>query len=231
MAEEKLSPAEVEELLSLLIKMGMAVGNVTALVKDEEEFHCIRCHEKYLQRENAGSTCCIEHESFSGEGERMGPDIYHYTCKSCGEVGIEDGAGNGIDWPYHGICYEGPHTSDPEDVVYDGDNTLTCESVGCPGHEEVHCVRCHQTFSKLVNNGEGCFIDHVVFDSEPFFFDGTYRYTCDSCGQYGFKDKEGKEIDWPEDCYEGKHTVDVEDVNYDGDDTLTCASNGCLQVR
>jgi hypothetical protein len=231
-AEKMLSPTEAEELLNLFCKMGMNIGYATALAEDEEKFHCARCHKTYLERDNAGAVCCIEHEVFNDYPERWGGDIFHYTCKSCGRVGIEEGGGNGADWPDGGICYEGQHTCDPDDVDYDGDNTLTCESFGCPGHEELHCVRCHERYVQLVYNGEGCCIEHEhdIFDRSPERVGDTYRYTCDSCGKYGIKDKEGKEMEWADSvCFEGKHTVNAGDVKYDGVDTLTCASRGCVR--
>lgn len=136
-AKAHLSVAEVQELLTLLEKMGFGVEDAEDLVEDKEELHCVRCHETYFERDNVGSPCLIEHEVFNGEGTRWGPDIYRYTCESCGEDGMEDGAGNGIDWPNHGICYEGEHTTDPDEVDYDDDNTLTCEAHGCL-HEVAH---------------------------------------------------------------------------------------------
>jgi len=229
-AEKQLSPAEMQVLLDLFGKMGMAVGYATGLLEDEEDYHCARCHKTYLERDNVNSACYIKHEVFNGEGERWGGDIFHYTCKSCGREGIEDGGGNGIDWPDNGMCYKGPHTVDPDDVDYDGDNICTCKSVGCPGHEEVHCVRCHETFVELTNVGYGCSIDHEKFNHDFERCGDAYRYTCNSCGQSGIKDGEGNIIKWPDMvCYEGKHMVNVEDVSYDDNNTLTCAAKGCPQ--
>jgi hypothetical protein len=209
--------------------MDMPVAYATCLVQDDEKIHCARCHETYLERDNDVSACLVDHEAFEGEGERWGGDIFHYTCQSCGRVGIEDGGGNGIDLPGDGICYEGPHTTYPDEVVY-GDNIHTCETNDCPDHEELHCVRCHETYTKLVHNGGLCCIEHEVFNGNPELCGDTYLCTCNSCGQVGTGEWSRGLIDWPNTvCYEGKHTVNVEDVNYDGDNTLTCAAKGCAQ--
>jgi hypothetical protein len=129
-----LSTADVQLLLTLLIKMGYDVSRATTLSSENDELHCVRCHETYLERKNGWSCCIIEHKVFVGEVERWG-NVFHWTCGSCGEVGIEYGAGNGVEWPSDGICYEGKHTTDRDIVDYDGNNTLSCERKGCAGHE------------------------------------------------------------------------------------------------
>jgi hypothetical protein len=228
----RLSSDEVAELVGFFDKMRMDVSHAAALAKDEEEFHCARCHNTYLERDNAENACCLKHEVSDDSSKHGDGNTGH--CRFCGETAIEDGAGDGVDWPDDGICYEGRHTSDPDDVDYEGDNALTCEEVGCPGHEELHCVRCHWPYFPLAYNGDGCCIGHKhdLFDRDPERVGDTYRYTCKSCGKHAAKDEEGKEVAWAEwICFEGKHTANTEDVEYDGIDTMTCEANCCLLVK
>jgi hypothetical protein len=128
------STTDVQRLLTLLTKMGYDVSCATTLSSENDELHCVRCHKTYLERKNGWSCCIIEHKVFIGGGERWG-DIKCWKCGSCGEVGIEDASGNGVEWPGGGICYEGKHTTDRDIVRYDGDNTLSCKRKGCAGHE------------------------------------------------------------------------------------------------
>jgi hypothetical protein len=95
--------------------------------------HCVRCHESYHALDNLelGDPCCVKHRVVTGEGKDCGDGTRRYACKSCGEVGVQVGEGNGIFWTNHGICFKGGHTTDSEEVNYDGENTVTCAVKGC----------------------------------------------------------------------------------------------------
>ncbi|KAJ3544612.1 hypothetical protein NM688_g5720 [Phlebia brevispora] len=129
-----LSETELQSLLNMLGELGADVEGARKLAADTEpeEKHCVRCHDTYTERMNGWDACCIMHTSCMDESKRVGADKYLYTCRSCGRDEIEIGAGNGMDWLNCDICFQGLHTTDADVVIYDDDNTLTCERKGCP---------------------------------------------------------------------------------------------------
>jgi hypothetical protein len=93
-----------------------------------------------------------------------------------------------------------------------------------------HCARCHEIYRERDNVGKACRIEHEVFNDEPVDCGGDiYRYKCKSCGEVDIEDGAGGMIVWRRGgiCYEGKHAERWYEVDYDGDNTVTCKEKEC----
>ncbi|KAF9461873.1 hypothetical protein BDZ94DRAFT_1323080 [Collybia nuda] len=87
---------------------------------------------------------------------------------------------------------------------------------------ELHCVRCHDTFTAETNGPTKCVIPHV-FDTEPTFtgevsgYEKVYGYKAICCGsveleEEGAGNDEYRNLKRIGHCYKGYHTTDAEEV-------------------
>ncbi|KAJ3525229.1 hypothetical protein NM688_g8432 [Phlebia brevispora] len=126
-APERLTNDEIGTLLGLLKKLGMRVGEAERLVLRPAPtmLHCMRCHEEYVEENNAYHACYIEHVPAESSAEDQ-----KVRCRVCGVLGTKIGTGGYVKWRRE-CCLEELHTTYEEDVEYNGENILTCRERGC----------------------------------------------------------------------------------------------------
>jgi hypothetical protein len=84
-----------------------------------EKALCMRCHDRFIEADNHGEACLIDHSYDSFEGSRNGTSWYSGVLQCCG-----------ADYEFHRFyahrrlevkqCFVGRHTSEPDQVKYNG---------------------------------------------------------------------------------------------------------------
>ena len=120
------TPAQLKSLLSILKTLGMDVASARALstASAADPLHCVRCHKTYTEKKNGLKACVITHDGVDAEFVGRWPHEYLYECGQCG-LSMYDDEGE-----FPEVCFEGRHTTDPEEVEYGG-TTEECEDIGC----------------------------------------------------------------------------------------------------
>ncbi|KAJ7083242.1 hypothetical protein C8R44DRAFT_992060 [Mycena epipterygia] len=94
--------------------------------------------------------------------------------------------------------------------------------------EDVHCVRCHETYKPSRNGGVSCQIEHEQ-DAEGEHEMGGYRFTLRCCGLSLWSEyDDGPHEEWePDMCFVGRHTTEhqydsaLERIKYSGADSCS----------
>ena len=96
--------------------------------------HCMRCHETFSPNDNDSSdrACVVEHDHDTFEGSRNGTPYYTGTLGCCGAYHrFHRFYDHGDDATEPKYCYEGPHTSNPDEVEYNGKTIKICNAGDC----------------------------------------------------------------------------------------------------
>ncbi|KAF6759613.1 hypothetical protein DFP72DRAFT_806599 [Ephemerocybe angulata] len=122
-----LSGDAITDLFETFRELGFNTAHARAAVSDTMRRHCVRCHSKYLERDNGIGACRMAHEEIEVQDpENFGRMVRWVAC--CG-VKLSEGAKMDNEW-----CFVGRHTTTPENVVYNASNVVECgEGKGCPG--------------------------------------------------------------------------------------------------
>ncbi|KAF6749065.1 hypothetical protein DFP72DRAFT_1143407 [Ephemerocybe angulata] len=124
-----LSGDAITDLFETFRELGFNTAHARAAVSDATRRHCVRCHSKYLERDNGNEACRVPHEGFDvpdPENYASGQRAHWVACCS---VKLAAGERMENEW-----CYVGRHTTTPENVVYNASNVVECsEGKGCPG--------------------------------------------------------------------------------------------------
>ena len=100
--------------------------------KSPEYKHCVRCHNKF-DINDKNSRCLIDHiEEFDDYQKvydrRTRKAVYIMNAWCCGlEFKVDHPCG--AEAP--GYCFEGAHTTNPHEIVYNEYNIIQCEENGC----------------------------------------------------------------------------------------------------
>jgi hypothetical protein len=91
---------------------------MSASKEDNLLLHCVRCHETFNDADNSDKACTIEHDTELFVGSRNGMSSWYTGYLTC----------CGADYKFHryyskdkadpAYCFQGKHTTDPNDVDY-----------------------------------------------------------------------------------------------------------------
>ncbi|KAF5388234.1 hypothetical protein D9615_000430 [Tricholomella constricta] len=124
----------------------LALPNYQAMQREHNaEKHCARCHASFTDNTNGSTACAIPHVFTTSGSYRSGPYIECYPSKCCGNsVELEeDGPGNCdyINLDRLGLCYDGYHTEDVEEVKGDREGRYNCVNIWPCKIVDEECVR------------------------------------------------------------------------------------------
>mmetsp|Transcript_21008 Transcript_21008/g.44983 ORF Transcript_21008/g.44983 Transcript_21008/m.44983 type:complete len:202 (+) Transcript_21008:54-659(+) len=101
----------------------------------KEERHCVRCHASFVLGDN--SACIVEHDTDLFEGSRNGTAWYTGTLGCCGaDYRFHRHSSDDKAEPAH--CFEGTHTTHPDEVEYNKTTIKHCDKDGCG--EDLHKI-------------------------------------------------------------------------------------------
>jgi len=126
LASRMMLPSDVEYLLWSLNKVGVVTSAAYVAAKDQTVRHCVRCHSKYLERDNGLTVCVVGHDHPRlCKQTRGGESTYMNTFPCCNVVLPLEVAG--FAQPH----FVGRHTTMREAIAFNGTNLLSCEQRGC----------------------------------------------------------------------------------------------------
>jgi len=101
-------------------------------IATDVEGHCVRCHKSYDTTEAPEYDECVVPHVFPEDAHRVGPDEFSYDSLCCGgSVSVIEHDSGNDDFDMRGIepCFTGEHTTDPEEVDYNGFSVRPCTHV------------------------------------------------------------------------------------------------------
>ncbi|KDQ50404.1 hypothetical protein JAAARDRAFT_42039 [Jaapia argillacea MUCL 33604] len=115
-------PSDLEVLLSSLQTAGIVTSAARAAAHDDTPRHCVRCHTRYIERNNSSTACTIAHVRPVLVKTNKNIDVHHWPC--CGG------------WAHVGMYpskphFLGRHTTRGCNVEYNNTNVRTCEERNC----------------------------------------------------------------------------------------------------
>ena len=112
-------------------------------VDSKEELHCVRCHNVFIPGNN--NACIIEHDTETFEGSRNGTSWYTGKLGCCGAAYKfhRHDSREKADPKY---CFQGSHTTDPDEVKYNKSSILICSVDRCG--KELHDIPRKHTIGK-----------------------------------------------------------------------------------
>ena len=95
--------------------------------------HCVRCHEKFAEKNNLSKSCRIEHSGETDDCEKHydrynRKRVFYRKWTMC--CGKQFDSQSPCDEPT-GFCFEGKHTTDAKQVDYEDSTAETCQEYGC----------------------------------------------------------------------------------------------------
>jgi len=104
-------------------------------VDSKEELHCVRCHNVFIPGNN--NACIIEHDTETFEGSRNGTSWYTGKLGCCGAA-YEFHRHDSREKADPKYCFQGSHTTDPDEVKYNKSSILICSVDRCG--KELHDI-------------------------------------------------------------------------------------------
>ena len=103
-------------------------------VGPSEKQHCVRCHKTFVEANNHRGACVVDHDPEGIWDEDGDPHGCGGSCQMWWNPRSENCSFRGHpECPDYckPCCFEGKHTADPSEVIYNDVTIRTCEDEGC----------------------------------------------------------------------------------------------------